>query len=83
MAGGWSTSLRAAMLGLQSREASDYQVTILEVAGSAASESDIAASEQLWMKKLQSSIMGLNFSFSGNEPRNAEAPPSPTPISLP
>jgi hypothetical protein len=70
-------------VGLQSREASDYQVTILEVAGSAASESDIAASEQLWMKKLQSSIMGLNFSFSGNEPRNAEAPPSPTPISLP
>jgi hypothetical protein len=70
-------------VGLQSREASDYQVTILEVAGSAASESDVAKLEQLWMKKLQSGIMGLNFSFSGNRPQNAEAPSSTTPISLP
>lgn len=70
-------------VGLQSRAASDYHVTILEFAGSAASESDIAASEQLWMRKLHTSIMGLNFSFSGSEPQNAEAPSSTTPISLP
>jgi len=69
-------------VGLQSREASDYQVTILEVAGSAASESDIVASEQLWMRKLQSNIMGLNFSFSRNRPENREALSS-TPVSNP
>jgi hypothetical protein len=45
---------------LKSREPSDYQVSILEVAGSGASEEDISKSEQLWIRKLQSVLMGLN-----------------------
>ncbi len=44
----------------RSREASDYQVSVLEVAGSNASERDILYAEQLWMKKLQTNEMGLN-----------------------
>ena len=45
---------------LKSREYSDYQVSILEVAGSGSTEKDILAMESLWMKKLQSREMGLN-----------------------
>lgn len=45
---------------LKSREASDYQVSILDVAGSSASSDDIVAMETLWKKKLQSREMGLN-----------------------
>ena len=44
----------------RSREPADYQVSILEVAGSAASDRDIIHAEQLWMKKLQAREMGLN-----------------------
>ena len=47
-------------LGLKSREPSDYQVSILEVAGSAAAPEDILAMEALWKLKLQSREMGLN-----------------------
>lgn len=46
--------------GLKSREPSDYQLSILEVAGSSASTTDIQGMEQLWKTKLQSIIMGLN-----------------------
>jgi hypothetical protein len=46
----------------KSRDASDYQISILEVAGSAATDVEILATEQLWIKKLQSVQMGLNGS---------------------
>ncbi|MEO1495986.1 MAG: GIY-YIG nuclease family protein [Planctomycetota bacterium] len=45
---------------LRSRDPSDYQVSILEVAGSAASTEDILHSESLWKNKLLSREMGLN-----------------------
>lgn len=47
-------------VGLKSRDSSDYQVSILEVSGSAAAEKDVLAAEQLWKAKLQSREMGLN-----------------------
>ena len=47
-------------IGLRSRDPSDYQVSILEVAGSAATADEIVAVEQLWKAKLQSKDMGLN-----------------------
>lgn len=47
-------------IGLKSSEPSDYQVSILEVSGSAASMDEIIAIEQLWKRKLQSREMGLN-----------------------
>lgn len=47
-------------IGLKSSEPSDYQVSILEVCGSAASPEEILAIEQLWKRKLQSREMGLN-----------------------
>ena len=47
-------------VGLKSREPSDYQVSILEVAGSAATGEEIFAMEQLWKAKLRSRDMGLN-----------------------
>lgn len=46
--------------GLKSRDASDYQVSILEVSGSAATVEEIIAAEELWKAKLQSREMGLN-----------------------
>lgn len=45
---------------LKSRDPSDYQVSILEVAGSALSIEEIIAKEQHWKAKLQSREMGLN-----------------------
>lgn len=45
---------------LRSRERSDYQVSILEVAGSAASAEDILKMEARWKVKLQTREMGLN-----------------------
>ena len=45
---------------LKSRDPSDYQVSILEVAGTAATENDILKMEQRWMEKLKSREMGLN-----------------------
>ena len=47
-------------IALKSREPSDYQVSILEVAGSAATTEEIIAMEMLWKQKLQSREMGLN-----------------------
>lgn len=45
---------------LKSRNPSDYQVSILEVAGSSVSREEILAMEVMWMRKLQSYEMGLN-----------------------
>jgi len=47
-------------VGLKMRDPSDYQVSILEVAGSAATQDDIQHCEALWKRKLQSREMGLN-----------------------
>ena len=47
-------------IGLKSRDLSDYQITILEVCGSATSNEEIDALETLWKHKLQSREMGLN-----------------------
>ncbi|HUL19955.1 MAG TPA: GIY-YIG nuclease family protein [Thermodesulfobacteriota bacterium] len=46
--------------GLKSRDPSDYQVSILEVAGSSATPDDILVMETRWKSKLQSREMGLN-----------------------
>jgi hypothetical protein len=47
-------------VALKSRDPSDYRVSILEVAGSAASLEEICAMEARWKTKLQSREMGLN-----------------------
>ena len=47
-------------IALKSREFSDYQVSILEVAGSASNVDDILKMESKWKQKLQSREMGLN-----------------------
>ncbi len=47
-------------IGLKSRDPSDYQVAILEVAGTAANHKDILEMEGCWQRKLQSREMGLN-----------------------
>jgi hypothetical protein len=46
--------------GFRRREASDYSVGILEVAGSFATARDIGNMEQRWMQKLQSRAIGIN-----------------------
>jgi hypothetical protein len=51
---------------MQRREKSDYQVSILEVAGSGASDEDILQCEQLWIRKLQTVDMGLNGNPGGD-----------------
>jgi len=52
-------------LGLKSRDPSDYQVSILEVAGSAATTEEIQKMEGRWQRKLQSREMGLNRNLAG------------------
>jgi hypothetical protein len=47
-------------IALKSRDPSDYQVSILEVAGTASTAEDIVAMETRWKRKLQSRDMGLN-----------------------
>lgn len=47
-------------VALKGREPSDYQVSVLQVAGSDDSAEDILAMEALWKQKLQSREMGLN-----------------------
>lgn len=47
-------------VGLKSRDPSDYEVCILEVAGSRATSEEIYALEALWKAKLRSREMGLN-----------------------
>jgi hypothetical protein len=49
---------------LKSKEKSDYQVTILEVAGSSADTGDIIEIEGRWQAKLQSHLMGLNSNLA-------------------
>jgi hypothetical protein len=61
--GRWQDYVRTGHGGnivLKSREPSDYQVSILEVAGTAATEPEIIGREWHWMRKLQSREMGLN-----------------------
>jgi len=47
-------------VALKSRDPSDYQVSILEVAGTASTVDDILGMERRWKLKLQSREMGLN-----------------------
>jgi hypothetical protein len=47
-------------VALKSREPSDYQISILEVAGTASTDEDIREMEKRWKLKLQSREMGLN-----------------------
>jgi hypothetical protein len=47
-------------IGLKSRDNSDYQVAVLEVAGTASDHKDILAMEGRWQRKLKSHDMGLN-----------------------
>lgn len=46
--------------GLRSRDPEDYCISILEVAGSAATSGEILAMEALWKQKLRSREMGVN-----------------------
>lgn len=46
--------------GFKKRDPHEYQVSILEVAGSNFSDSDTLRAEYLWMEKLQTQKMGLN-----------------------
>ncbi len=60
--GRWQDYLRdghAGNIRLQNR-VSDYQVSILETVGNAASDAELDALETLWKQKLQSRDMGLN-----------------------
>lgn len=61
--GRWSTYVATGDGGnvrLKSREPSDYQVSILEVAGSAATVAEIDEMERRWKSKLRTKEMGLN-----------------------
>jgi hypothetical protein len=57
---GYAANGHGGNVRLKSRDRSDYQVTILEVAGSSATEADLLAMESLWKMKLLSREMGLN-----------------------
>jgi hypothetical protein len=52
-------------IGLKSRDASDYQVSILEVAGTSETKDEILTMEGRWQSKLQSLEMGLNRNKTG------------------
>jgi hypothetical protein len=52
-------------VGLKRRDPSDYQVSILEVAGTSALTEDILFMEGRWQSKLQSQEMGLNRNLAG------------------
>lgn len=54
-------------LGLKSRDPSDHQVSILEVAGTSATAEDIRIMEGRWQSKLLSHAMGLNKNWAGAE----------------
>lgn len=47
-------------VALKSRDPSDYRISILQTAGSAAGVEEVSAMETLWKQKLQSREMGLN-----------------------
>jgi hypothetical protein len=53
-------------LGLKSRDPSDYQISILEVAGTSSKTEDILKMEGRWQSKLQSQEMGLNRNKARN-----------------
>lgn len=52
-------------VALKSRDPSDYQFSILEVAGSSATPEEIRTMEGRWQSKLQSLEMGLNRNLAG------------------
>lgn len=56
----YATTCDGGNIRLRNRDRSDYQVSILEVAGSAASADDILRREAHWKAKLQTREMGLN-----------------------
>jgi hypothetical protein len=56
----YSQSGHGGNVGLKSRDSSDYQVSILEVAGTAMTTDDILRAEYRWQAKMQSKAMGLN-----------------------
>ena len=61
--GRWQDYIRTGHGGnvaLKSRDPSDYQVSILEVAGTRSTPDDIIKMEIQWKAKLQSREMGLN-----------------------
>jgi hypothetical protein len=47
-------------IALKGRDASDYQISILETVGSSATEAEVSGLETRWKNKLQSREMGLN-----------------------
>lgn len=47
-------------LALKGRDASDYQISILETVGSSTTEAEVSGFETRWKNKLQSREMGLN-----------------------
>ena len=57
---GYAKNSHGGNVALKSRDPSDYQVSILEVAGSGLSNDEIIGRESLWKQKLQSQEMGLN-----------------------
>jgi hypothetical protein len=57
-------------IALKIRDPSDYQVSILEVAGSSATAEKIGIMEGRWQSKLQSREMGLNRNLAKREPVN-------------
>ncbi|MEE9433980.1 MAG: GIY-YIG nuclease family protein [Sphingorhabdus sp.] len=56
----YSGSGHGGNIGLKSRDPSNYQISILEVGGTATTEKDYDMLESLWKRKLQSREMGLN-----------------------
>ena len=56
----YATNGHGGNVALKSRDPSDYQVSILEVAGSSATDNEILLMESRWKSKLQSQEMGLN-----------------------
>ncbi len=56
----YATTGHGGNIALKSREPSDYQVSILEFAGSEPQVEDILKMELRWKRKLQSAEMGLN-----------------------
>lgn len=56
----YATNNHGGNVGLQVRDPSDFVVSVLEVAGSAASTDDVIALETIWKEKLLSRSIGLN-----------------------
>lgn len=52
-------------LGLKDRDKSDYQVSILQVAGSNMTKDEILKAEGIWQEKLKSNEIGLNRNLAG------------------